>query len=72
MLHNLCLQFSFQAVLSTNGTSSYVAFTYADPEEASMVLPQSIGFNAGDRERFSTAAASAVHLVFRVDGMLLP
>ena len=75
------MQMSFQVVLSTDGITSFAIFLYGnvirnllacDLNNSLDVLKNlTIGFNAGDRERFLNISRSDLEEinVFRIDGM---
>ena len=75
------MQISFQVVLSTDGKTSFATFLYGDvirnlltcDLSNSLIVLKSltIGFNAGDRERFFNIPRSDLKEinVFRIDGM---
>lgn len=80
-LNNPHMQHSFQVVISTNSVASYVAFMYVDLEAINQIsetlAPDSetqafvIGFNAGDRQRFTSITADSTQVIYRVDGKLI-
>lgn len=61
------LQFTFQAVLSTDGRVSFATFIYGGVGN----VFGSVGFNAGDRTRFSNIDSESLMEVntYRIDGM---
>ena len=65
------LQFTFQAVLVTDGTASFAIFNYVQPATLEFIRPHQIGFNAGDRIRVSNVQTDSIDAtsVFRIDGM---
>ena len=70
----LLLQYTFQAVLATDGVTSFAIFLYGDittldlPDE----LPTQTGFNAGDGEHLSNIPVNSLEHVniYRIDGIL--
>ena len=72
---------SFQVVLSTDGNTSFAIFLYGDVIRNLLACDQNnsldvlryltIGFNAGDQERFFNIPRSDLEEinVFRIDGM---
>ena len=76
----LPLQVTFQAVLSTDGVASFVAFVYENESIPAIEALQGleiVGFDAGDRARSATvfdAGSSGTGTlttsqIFRIDGM---
>lgn len=67
----LCIQFTFQTVISTDGNVSFAAFIYANlTSELGQIPTSQIGFNAGDGVRMSNIMLNSIEAVnvFRVDG----
>ena len=66
----MLMQFTFQLVLSTDGRRSFAMFLYEYPDSLPYLLHQ-IGFNAGDRFRWSNIQADSLENVniYRIDGM---
>ena len=75
------MQMSFQVVLSTDGKTSFATFLYGDVirnllacdlnNSLDALSELTVGFNAGDRERFFNIPKSDLEEinVFRIDGM---
>ena len=74
------MQMSFQVVLSTDGKTSFATFLYGnvisdllacDLNNSNALRRSTVGFNAGDRERFLNIPRSDLEEinVFRIDGM---
>ena len=75
------MQMSFQVVLSTDGKTSFATFLYGDVirnllacdlhNNLNVLDRLTIGFNAGDRERFLNIPRSDLEEInaFRIDGM---
>ena len=69
------LQYTFQAVLATDGTASFAIFLYGDVTTLDLqdVQPTQIGFNAGDGEHMSNIPISSLEPVniYRIDGIII-
>ena len=75
------MQITFQVVLSTDGNTSFATFLYGNVirnllacdflNSLSVLRRLTIGFNAGDRERYLNVPRSDLEEinVFRIDGM---
>ena len=55
----------------SDGTISYIAFTYEEPDQVpGITQAYVVGFNAGDGQRFFTTPSVDSAFLFRVDGEL--
>lgn len=64
------MQIAIQAVLLSDGVTSFASFTYADPEAVATASARVVGFDAGDRSNSAEVFAVAEQNVFRIDGMI--
>ena len=69
----LLLQYTFQAVLATDGTASFAIFLYGDITtllDLSNAQRTQIGFNGGDGEHMSNIPVNSLEPVniYRIDG----
>ena len=64
------MQYTFQAVLTSDGKSSFAAFIYPD-FPFSINNNQIIGFNQGDRRRMLNVDTIQETLLYRIDGIQL-
>ncbi len=67
------LQWSFQAVLSTDGNATFAFFSYDDPTGILTLISQNSGFDAGDQIRSVVtnprrSGLQQNELNFRIDG----